>query len=101
MELLHLVLREDAAARATCAQIARAEWMKLPVCLGEHSELELVSHSEGTSSGSGSSSGSMSLSPDSPLRVRATRERNSALQRDMGFVQEVRGRRSIRNLFHK
>jgi serine/threonine protein kinase len=102
VDLLRLILHEDAAARGSCVQVLRSDWMKLPVCLGEHSELELVSQCENsTASSSGSSSGSMSLAADSPLRVRVTRERNSALQRDMGFVQEVRSKRPARNLFLK
>ncbi len=79
--LLKHILREDPKKRASVKEIRQCEWMCLSACVGDSSELELMSCSGSTAS----VTSSMSISDESPLKHRLSFEQANLLQRDIDF----------------
>ncbi len=79
--LLKHILREDPKKRASVKEIRECEWMRLSACVGDSSELELMSFSGSTAS----VTSSMSISDESPLKHRLSFEQANLLQRDIDF----------------
>jgi serine/threonine protein kinase len=85
-QLLKQILVEDPQKRANAYEVAKCDWMHLAACVGDNSEMDLVSTSESSSS---TLSATMSLSEDSPLRKRVSFEQGSFMGREMGFAEKV------------
>jgi serine/threonine protein kinase len=85
-ELLREVLKVDPKKRAIAQEIRQCEWMYLSACVGESSELELMSCSE--LSTCSSSSGAMSLSDDSPLKRRLSSEKIDLFEREIDVASD-------------
>ncbi len=80
-QLLKQTLREDPQKRANVKDIRECEWMCLSACVGDSSELELMSCSESTVS----VTPSMGISDESPLKHRLSFERTNLLKQEIDF----------------
>jgi serine/threonine protein kinase len=82
--LLKELLVEDPRKRGRGQEIVKCGWMGLAACVGDNSEMSLISTSESLSS---TLSASTSLSDDSPLRQRVSREESWVVNEEMDFAE--------------